>query len=105
MKKEFEKKVRTHDWYYDYSDDPSVWRRGRGELEELRKLHADLKCPFALTELMKWHYNMVKDVTFFENLDDGLWYQDPKPKYAAGVTANQLIDELTQNKITKWMEG
>ena len=105
MKAEFVEKVKAHDWYYDYSDDPSVWRRVRKELEELRALHAKLKCPYALTELERWHHKAVKNVTFFENLDDGLWYKDPRPKYAAGIAEYQLIDEKTYNNITEWVEG
>jgi hypothetical protein len=26
-----EKLLRTHDWYYDYSDDYSAWKRGKAE--------------------------------------------------------------------------
>lgn len=26
-----------HDWYYDYSDDHSVWRRGENNYQALRK--------------------------------------------------------------------
>jgi hypothetical protein len=27
-----------HDWYYDYSDDHSVWARGKSEREALRDM-------------------------------------------------------------------
>jgi len=27
-----------HDWYYDYSDDHSVWQRGRDASEQLRRI-------------------------------------------------------------------
>ena len=27
-----------HDWYYDYSDDHSVWQRGRDASENLRRI-------------------------------------------------------------------
>lgn len=106
MKAEFVKKVKAHDWYYDYSDDHGRWRRGREELEELRTMHTRLKCPYALTELQRWHHKAVKNVTFFESLDEpGLWYKDPRPKYAAPAVEHELIDEETYNKITEWAEG
>lgn len=37
---EFEKALQYHDWYYEYSDDHSVWRRGldrQRQLEEERR--------------------------------------------------------------------
>ena len=27
-----------HDWYYDYSDDHSVWQKGRDASEQLRRI-------------------------------------------------------------------
>jgi len=38
---EFERALQQHDWYYDYSDDSRVWRRGnnqRIELDSMLKL-------------------------------------------------------------------
>lgn len=34
-KEEFFTKCANHDWYYDYSDDHSVWRRGQAAQEIL----------------------------------------------------------------------
>ena len=30
--------LKAMDWYYDYSDDHSVWQRGRDKAEEIRQL-------------------------------------------------------------------
>lgn len=30
------KRLQSHDWYYEYSDDHSVWRRGQAERDQLR---------------------------------------------------------------------
>jgi hypothetical protein len=35
---EYQAKLKAHDWYYDYSDDHSVWRRGKAERQELWEL-------------------------------------------------------------------
>lgn len=35
---EFYKLLETHDWSYQYSDDHSVWRRGRQRGEQLLRL-------------------------------------------------------------------
>jgi hypothetical protein len=32
---EYQSKLKAHDWFYDYSDDHSVWRRGKAERQEL----------------------------------------------------------------------
>lgn len=38
---QFEKALAAHDWYYDYSDDYSVWQRGiRNQDDLLRQRHA-----------------------------------------------------------------
>ena len=35
-------KLRTHDWFYEYSDDHSVWRRGSDERDVIRKLQEEI---------------------------------------------------------------
>jgi hypothetical protein len=36
----FDKELARHDWFFDYSDDHSVWRRGRDHLD---LIHATAK--------------------------------------------------------------
>jgi hypothetical protein len=39
---EYKRGLETFDWYYDYSDDHSVWTQARarkGELEAAQKIH------------------------------------------------------------------
>ena len=44
-----ERLLQFHDWYYDYSDDHSVWKRGQREHdaigEEQRRLIHEVKIP------------------------------------------------------------
>ena len=35
-------KLRKHDWYYEYSDDHGVWRRGSDERDQLRRLQEEI---------------------------------------------------------------
>ena len=35
-KEEYQKLLESHDWYYHYSDDHRVWKRGQKEREDLR---------------------------------------------------------------------
>lgn len=41
--KDFEKRLKYHDWYYEYSDDHSVWRAGCKEQNEIRQMMEELK--------------------------------------------------------------
>ena len=38
----YEALLKKHDWYYNYSDDHSVWRRGRDSYAELCKQQVKL---------------------------------------------------------------
>ena len=42
MLNEFERALKNHDWYYDYSDDGGVWRRGMEENDKIRRMRARL---------------------------------------------------------------
>ena len=47
-----------HDWYYEYSDDHRVWRKGRDEAEEIRR-QTDICCGLGLSaeaEIIKEKY-------------------------------------------------
>lgn len=40
---EYFAKLREHDWYYDFSDDPHVWKRGNTERKHLEAASASSK--------------------------------------------------------------
>lgn len=42
MLKEFEKALKEHDWYHDYSDDGRVWRKGVAEAENIIRMRNQL---------------------------------------------------------------
>ena len=35
---EFTNDLKAHDWFYDYSDDHSIWTRGRNERKQLQNV-------------------------------------------------------------------
>lgn len=45
-----EKLLKTHDWYYNYSDDHSVWKRGTEARDEIRR-QMDICCGLGLGEI------------------------------------------------------
>jgi len=48
-----ENQLKSHDWYYDYSDDYSVWNKGKDKETEIRSLISQLKKEGKRTEVEK----------------------------------------------------
>jgi hypothetical protein len=42
MLKELEQRLKSHDWWYPYSDDHRYWKRGGQEMDAIRKLVAQI---------------------------------------------------------------
>ena len=40
--KEFEELCKVHDWFYDYSDDHSVWKKGEAMQKEINTKYSEL---------------------------------------------------------------
>jgi hypothetical protein len=40
--KELEELLKSHDWYFEYSDDHKVWRRGKNQLNAIRRKVKDV---------------------------------------------------------------
>tara|TARA_B100000131_G_scaffold263311_1_gene260088 strand:+ start:948 stop:1298 length:351 start_codon:yes stop_codon:yes gene_type:complete len=99
---EFGSKLKTHDWYYAYSDDHSVWRRGRDASARLRRTHEELECPFDMGILNKWAHNMILEQ--FAEEAPGEWYRQPrKYKCVAPAKREDLITQAQHDEITNWM--
>lgn len=55
---EFIQELQCHDWYYEYSDDGSVWRRGRAQRQALEaKADRDLDLAIALSTYKNCYFN------------------------------------------------
>ena len=50
----YEKKLREFDRCYSFSDDYSVWKKGKQEEERLIETHKKFKCPFSFIEVLQW---------------------------------------------------
>lgn len=44
----YQQRLAAHDWSFEYSDDHSVWQRGRTQLGELQHLQKQLDPDFAI---------------------------------------------------------
>ena len=99
---EFGKRLKSHDWYYGYSDDHGVWKRGRSQSAELRRLHGELECPFDMSTLRKWAHNMILED--FAEEAPGEWYRQPrKYKCVAPTQLKELMTRAEHDDITQWM--
>ena len=54
---EYFKELQGHDWYYEYSDDHSVWTKGRNKRHQLQALAQE-------SEVMLRMYNDYADFVF-----------------------------------------
>ena len=62
VRKELEESLKRHDWYYNYSDDGSVWRAGQRSYERISSLmskYAKLMGQEAADEI--WNANCPED--------------------------------------------
>jgi hypothetical protein len=50
---ELEDKCKAHDWYYEYSDDYSVWKKGQAKAVEIRSIVSKLERLGARTSAME----------------------------------------------------
>jgi len=99
---EFATALKSHDWYYAYSDDHRYWTRGTAQRRELNTLHKQLDCPFSLVELQAWTSNMIVE-QFTEDANGG-WYREPrKYKSVAPTTRGHLILQSQWDDIEAWI--
>ena len=99
---EFGLKLKRHDWFYGYSDDHSVWRRGQAASQKLRAEHEKLDCPFDMGLRRKWAHNMILE--HFAEEEPDAWYRQPrKYKCIAPTKRDELITQAKHDEITQWM--
>lgn len=53
---QFERLLKAHDWYFEYSDDHRVWQRGRDERDEIRR-QRDILCGLGMDEIANKMYD------------------------------------------------
>ena len=98
----FAKALRSHDWYYGYSDDGNVWRRGYNQSMNLAVQHADLKCPWPMRQLRLWSYRAILED--FVEVAPGEFYRDPtRTKFIAATRRDDLLTRAEYDEITEWM--
>jgi hypothetical protein len=55
-------KLKTHDWYYQYSDDGNMYRRGKAEDDEIKSILKRIEFEYTEEYVKKiWNENVPKD--------------------------------------------
>ena len=96
--------LKGHDWYYGYSDDHRVWKKGQLVQNHLRELVKTLGCPYPLNELRMAVQEMV--VEDFEELTPGNWYPKGNTyKNIAPTKRSGLLHRADQVQGLAWIES
>lgn len=69
--KEFYEQLEAHDWFYEWSDDHSVWGRGKEDRDRLKEISKESREHGVL--FTQWHDHMFSGESF--ECD-----KQPKPK-------------------------
>lgn len=101
----FEKALRGHDWYFAYSDDYGVWRRGEKQLQGLRDLHERVGCPYDLSELRNWVSDNTVDL--FVEKSPGEWYRETMLHFGsvAPTQRRDLLSRERHDEISAWFNS
>jgi len=96
--------LKWHDWYYGYSDDHRVWKKGQLSQNHLVKLLESLNCPYPINDLRMAVQDMVVDLFVEEKA--GRWYRKPHTyKNVAPVKRSQLLLRANQVQVLAWIEN
>lgn len=98
----FAKALRSHDWYYGYSDDGNVWRRGHNQSMNLASQHSELACPWRMRDLRLWSHRAILED--FVEVAPGEFYRDPtRTKFIVPTRRDDLLTRAEYDEITAWM--
>lgn len=96
--------LRNHDWYYHYSDDHRVWKRGQERHRNLMLTVESLECPHNLAELRRAVQEFVLE-DFIED-EPGKWYRKSREyKNVAPTSRKELMHRADQVQIMAWIEA
>ena len=97
-------KLRNHDWYYMYSDDYQVVRKGRNNEMLVKDKVRSLNCPYTMTQLRQAVHKMVLE-DFVEE-EPGKWFRHPK-KFTniAPTRREELMSKKEHDQIMDWIKN
>tara|TARA_R110001583_G_scaffold31091_1_gene106797 strand:+ start:3141 stop:3461 length:321 start_codon:yes stop_codon:yes gene_type:complete len=97
-------RLKSFDWFYGYSDDHRVWKRGTAGMARLVSELKSLDCPYEMGDIRMAVTGMVREDFAPDEL--GWWYRQPQIyKNVAGVREDKLIDRSRAEEITGWIDS
>ena len=97
-------RLQNFDWFYGYSDDHRVWKRGKAGKASLVSELKSLDCPYEMGDIRMAVTGMVLED--FEPDELGWWYRQPKKyKNVAGVREADLIGRSRAEEIVEWLDS
>ncbi len=95
-------RLKNHDWFYAYSDDHRVWKKGREKEKLLQEDMKNRECPYPLGDVRMTVQNMILE-DFVEEEPDR-WYRHPrKYKNVAPTQRHGLIERVRAEEILAWI--
>ncbi len=99
-------RLKQFDWYYGYSDDHRVWKRGQKNMAKLREDLEKLNCPYDITDLRLVAHEQVDDL--YQLFEDGGYYKpELKAKWSciASTSPSEMVSRSKYNEILEWIEA
>ena len=95
-------RLTNHDWYYEYSDDHTVWRRGREKSQEIERDLKGMGCPYSISDVRMTVQSMILE-DFSQEGNTGYWYRKTnRSPYITGTLKTSLIERARAQKIRQW---
>lgn len=101
---EFMKALANHDWYYMFSDDPGVYRRGAASYNQLRSAAKLLDCPWTLNTIRKLVLNMIVS-RFTQCSEDQNVYYRTGAQYPIKYERDDLISVEEEEEMLRWFKA
>ena len=93
-----------HDWFYEYSDDHRVWKRGHLRHKELVDELNRAECPYNIAEVRMSVQEMILE-DFVEE-EPGKWYRHPRKYKAVAPTRREnLIERSRAEEVIAWIRA
>ena len=97
-------RLRNHDWFYAYSDDSRVWKKGREKEKLLQEDMKNRECPYPLGDVRMTVQNMILED--FTERETNRWFRDPEnSRNFAPVMRRDLIERERAEEIIQWIES
>jgi len=97
-------RLRNHDWFYAYSDDHRVWKRGEQRTKELYSELVKRECPYNMGDIRMTVQKMILED--FTEVETNRWSRDPeKTRYVAPAQRSELIERSRAEEVLRWIDS